>query len=117
MWSGRKRGDAQGTSRRYLPLSCCILIALMLALSGLLPSLPALDALHNQQTVPEDPLTLPEYNPVIGQMLLQVNESALYATTHDLQGFGTRRYGTYGNRDAALYLEQRLSEIPGLQVE
>lgn len=58
-----------------------------------------------------------EYDPGIAAMLSEINESELQNTTHDLQNFSTRAYGTDGNREAGEYLSERLAAIPGLEVE
>ena len=56
-------------------------------------------------------------DPLIAGMLEQVDESEIYSTVLDLQGFATRYYGTPGNLEASAYLFDRLSRIPGLEVE
>ena len=56
-------------------------------------------------------------DPIITAMLFQVNESEMYRTVEDLQKIPTRAYGTPGNREAAEYLERRLSAYPNLSVE
>ena len=56
-------------------------------------------------------------DPFIADMLEQVDDGAIYSTVLDLQGFATRYYGTPGNLEAAAYLFNRLSSIPGLEVE
>ena len=56
-------------------------------------------------------------DPDIAAMLDQIDESELRSTTHDLQNFATRAYGTDGNREAGVYLSTRLAAIPGLEVE
>ncbi|MDD3858443.1 MAG: M28 family metallopeptidase [Methanoculleus sp.] len=58
-----------------------------------------------------------EYDPGIAAMLREIDESELQNTTHDLQNFSTRVYGTDGNREAGEYLSERLAAIPGLEVE
>jgi hypothetical protein len=66
------------------------------------------------------PVTLPpqwsEYDPVLGTMILQINESEIYRTTYDMQNFSTRQFPSSGNDEAAQYLYSRLSLIPGLDV-
>jgi len=57
-----------------------------------------------------------DYNPVLGSMIVQVNESEIYRTTSDLQNFSTRHYPSSGNELAGQYLYSRLSGIPGLNV-
>jgi len=57
-----------------------------------------------------------EYDPVIGEMCSQISESAIYQTAYDLQSISTRRYPSTGNRQAATYIFDRLSAIPGLEV-
>jgi hypothetical protein len=56
-------------------------------------------------------------DPGISAMLLQINESEIYRTAADLERIPTRAYGSSGNREAAEYLEKRLSEYPNLSVE
>ncbi|KDE56598.1 M28 family metallopeptidase [Methanoculleus sp. MH98A] len=58
-----------------------------------------------------------EYDPGIAAMLAEIDESELRDTTHDLQNFSTRAYGTDGNREAGAYLSARLAAIPGLEVK
>jgi hypothetical protein len=55
-------------------------------------------------------------DPVIVDMLLQVNESEISRTVSDLQDIPTRAYGTPGNRQAAEYLTRRLTAYPNLTV-
>jgi Zn-dependent M28 family amino/carboxypeptidase len=58
-----------------------------------------------------------EYDPVLGNMISQINESEIYHTTYDLQNFSTRKYPSSGNKQAADYLYNRLVSIKGLEVE
>jgi len=58
-----------------------------------------------------------EYNPIIRNMTLQMNESEIYHTTYDLQNFSTRRYPSLENNRASQYLYNRLVNISGLEVE
>jgi hypothetical protein len=51
------------------------------------------------------------------EMISQVDESAIYQTTYDLQNFSTRAYPSPENELAAEYLHDRLAAIPGLKVE
>ncbi len=53
----------------------------------------------------------------IAQMISQINETEIYNTAYTLQNFTTRAYGYPGNVEAATYLYNRLSNIPGLNVE
>ena len=53
----------------------------------------------------------------VAEMIAQVNTTELHNTIYDLQSFVTRRYWTPGNLEAATYLYNRLSNIPGLNVE
>ncbi|WP_128693258.1 M28 family metallopeptidase [Methanoculleus taiwanensis] len=64
----------------------------------------------------QTPADLPEYNPAIAGLLAEVNESELFITVADLQSFETRVVGTDGNREAAAYLYDRLSDTAGLDV-
>jgi hypothetical protein len=57
------------------------------------------------------------WDPQVARLIAEVNESELYATTYDLQSFGTRVIGTDGNAEAAAYLYERLSAIDDLTVE
>lgn len=57
------------------------------------------------------------FNPIIAEMILKIDESEIYNTVLKLQNFSTRVYGTQGNIDAGTYLFDRLSNIPGLDVE
>ncbi|RXE55589.1 peptidase M28 [Methanoculleus taiwanensis] len=57
-----------------------------------------------------------EFDPDIAGMLEAVKESELETTVADLQSFETRVVGTDGNQEAAAYLYDRLSDIPGLDV-
>ncbi|MDN7026063.1 Zn-dependent exopeptidase M28 [Methanoculleus sp. FWC-SCC1] len=59
----------------------------------------------------------PGWDPEVAAMIAEVSESELYATTADLQAFGTRAIGTDGNTEAAAYLHDRLRAIPELEVE
>lgn len=52
----------------------------------------------------------------INDLLLQVNESQIYATASDLQNFVTRVAGTQGNYAAATYLRDKFAAISGLIV-
>jgi hypothetical protein len=54
---------------------------------------------------------------IIAEMIAQMNTTEIYNTVYDLQSFITRRYWTPGNVDAATYIYNRLSNIPGLSVE
>ncbi len=57
------------------------------------------------------------YDPLIATMISQIDESEIYQTTYDLQNFTTRAYPSSGNTQAATYLYNRLTSIPGLQTE
>lgn len=57
------------------------------------------------------------YDPVLGNMISQINESEIYQTTYDLQNFSTRKYPSPGNEQAAHYLYNRLVNISGLETE
>ena len=57
-----------------------------------------------------------DYDPLLGTMMVQVNESEIYQSTSDLQKFSTREYPSSGNEQAGQYLYSRLSTIPGLNV-
>jgi len=54
---------------------------------------------------------------LIAEMISQVSEPEIYQSVNALQNFGTRVYGYSGNTNAATYLYERLSQIPGLNVE
>jgi Peptidase family M28 len=54
-------------------------------------------------------------DPVIAGMIGEMNKSNIYSTTYDLQRIPTRLYGTAGNVQAATYLYNKLSGIPGLK--
>jgi hypothetical protein len=56
-------------------------------------------------------------DPVIAEMLQQVDENNIHGTIGDLQNLTTRYYGTSGNMEASKYLYDRLSSISGLSVE
>lgn len=100
--------------KKYIPglvLFCALAgLALFLILAGN----PAGHILHSSP--PATPASWSEYDPLLATMAGQVNESELYRTTKDLQNFSTRQYPSPGNEQAARYLADRLSAIPGLQV-
>jgi Zn-dependent M28 family amino/carboxypeptidase len=52
----------------------------------------------------------------IDELLSQVSESEILATASDLQGFVTRVVGYQGNIDAATYIHERFTAMPGLNV-
>ena len=56
-------------------------------------------------------------NNLIVGMISRVNETEIYNTVSDLQGFTTREYNSSGNTQAATYLYTRLSNISQLRVE
>ncbi|HQD25012.1 MULTISPECIES: M28 family metallopeptidase [Methanoculleus] len=58
-----------------------------------------------------------DYDPAIASMIAEIDESELRNTTSDLSSIPTRAYGSDGNRVAGEYIFQRLSAIPGLEVE
>ena len=60
---------------------------------------------------------VPAYDPAVAAMIEQIDESEIYRTAADLQGIPTRVYPSEGNRQAADYLYERLTAIPGLEVE
>lgn len=59
----------------------------------------------------------PGYDPLIADMVLKIDEGEIYSTIYDLQNFTSRYYGYSGNELASVYLFERMSSIPGLQVE
>ena len=59
----------------------------------------------------------PAYDPAVAAMIEQIDESEIYRTAAELQGIPTRVYPSAGNRQAADYLYERLTAIPGLEVE
>ncbi|MGI5938370.1 MULTISPECIES: M28 family metallopeptidase [Methanoculleus] len=63
------------------------------------------------------PSDAPGYDPGIAALLDEVDGSEIRKTAYDLQNFSTRAYGSDGNREAGEYIYQRLSAIPGLEVE
>jgi hypothetical protein len=79
--------------------------------------LPAELAQSPQTDVSSIPQQGLEYDPVLGRMISQISASEIYRSTSDLQSFSTRVYPSAGNRQAASYLYNRLSAIPGLDVE
>jgi len=98
----------------FLTLSLAIAVAVLITLV----SLPGL-SLPPGQGLPsagEVPSSWAVADPRIQEMLLQVNKGNLSRTTDDLAGLGTRYVGTGGNGQAATYLHNRLSSIPGLRV-
>jgi hypothetical protein len=97
--------------RWFLVLSCMLLAS---ALAGLIVP-EASESIIRNQSAPD--CGQQAYNPTIGEMVAEVNESALRATVQDLQSNPTRAYGTAGNTESARYLYTRLTGIPGLQVE
>lgn len=58
-----------------------------------------------------------EYDPAVAAMIERIDASGIYRTAADLQGIPTRVYPSPGNRQAADYLYERLTAIPGLEVE
>lgn len=53
----------------------------------------------------------------IAGMVQQVDEREIRSTVYALQNFTSRHYGQPGNAEASVYLFDRLSDIPGLEVE
>jgi len=70
-----------------------------------------------RSTISSIPQSWLEFDPVLGNMISQINESEIYHTTYDLQNFSTRKYPSPGNTQTANYLYNRLVNIPGLEVE
>jgi hypothetical protein len=68
---------------------------------------------------PVNILQLFQITPVehIREIISQVSEQEIYQSVHDLQNFGTRVYGSQGNRAASTYIYNRFASIPGLNVE
>jgi hypothetical protein len=60
-------------------------------------------------------ITAPD--PLIVDMIQQVDEGEIYGTVFALQNFTSRHYWYPGNQQAAAYIHDRLSSIPGLDVE
>ncbi|MGE5379383.1 MAG: M28 family metallopeptidase [Candidatus Saccharibacteria bacterium] len=56
-------------------------------------------------------------DPIISEMMGQMDEREIGSTVNDLQNFTTRHYGYAGNQAAAVYLFNRLNNISGLSVE
>jgi len=106
------------TSRTLLAVLglICILICASLFQFAILPRLGAyLVKYQPNETLHPEITGVPD--PIITAMLLQVNESEIFRTVEDLQKIPTRAYGSPGNREAAEYLERRLSAYPNLSVE
>jgi hypothetical protein len=57
------------------------------------------------------------WNPTIAEIIGKMNETRIYNSIDRLQSIPTRRYGTEGSLEAASYLCDELSDIPGLRVE
>ena len=85
------------------------------------PATTIIPVTESEQQYPLSPTIPPvfrqssDYDPVLGTMISQVNESEIYHSTRDLQDFSTRRYPSPGNEKAAEYLFRRLAGIPGLE--
>ena len=58
----------------------------------------------------------PEYN-LVSEMISEMNETEIYNSINALQGFITREYGTPGNMQSGDYIYNKLSSLPGLEVE
>ncbi len=58
-----------------------------------------------------------DQDPLITEMIQQINESNIYSSVYTLQNFTTRFYGTSGNIAASTWIYNKLSSIPGLTVE
>ncbi len=59
----------------------------------------------------------PAYDPAVAAMIAGIDAAEIYRTAADLQEIPTRVYPSAGNREAADYLYERLTAIPGLEVE
>jgi hypothetical protein len=57
------------------------------------------------------------YDPIIADMIQQINEGYIYSTVYVLQNFTTRCYGSLGNQETSTWLYNKLSNITGLYVE
>jgi hypothetical protein len=77
-----------------------------LVLIGLLGVLPVTAVETGGQTATSDP--------ALETMIGRISESGIGQTVIDLQNIPTRAYPSEGNREAAEYLYDRLSSIPGL---
>jgi len=64
--------------------------------------------------VSSEPLVM---NPIVTDMIAQINESEIYNIVYQLQNFSTRVYGYAGNVEAGTYLYEKLSNISKLNVE
>jgi Zn-dependent M28 family amino/carboxypeptidase len=56
-------------------------------------------------------------NSTIAEMISKIDQKDIYNTVYTLQNFTTRRFGTSGNAQSAVYLYDRLESIPKLSVE
>ncbi len=74
---------------------------------------PSVDGGDGAPLLSQDQAT---YDPVLATMLSQISEAEIYQTAYDLQNCTTRYYPSTGNEQAAIYLYNRLSTIPGLEV-
>jgi hypothetical protein len=103
-------------NKKYWPwiIFCFIIVGLALILV-----IPRDSCIYHppHSTISSIPQPWLEYDPVLGNMISQMNESEIYHTTYDLQNFSTRKYSSPGNTEAADYLYNRLVNIPGLEVE
>ena len=59
----------------------------------------------------------PAYNPAVAGMIATVDAAELYGSTRDLENISTRQHLTPGNGQAAADIFDRLSAVPGLEVE
>lgn len=93
-----------------------LLIAILSA--SLVCALSLIAVLTSFPNTPADSNRKPSLkDPVVAEMISKINESNIYITAYDLAAFTTRRLGTTGNTEAKTYLFNRLSSIPGLNVE
>jgi len=57
------------------------------------------------------------YDPLIADIIQQIDENEIYSTIYSLQNFTTRYYNTSGNIEASIWLYNKLRNITGLTVE
>jgi len=101
-------------NRKYLLFLCVLLIIIGMVLFFLIPRDPCNPPPPHTTivTIPEHWL---EYSPGLTDLISHISESEIYGSTYAMQNFSTRQYPSSGNKQAADYLNARLSRIPGLE--
>jgi hypothetical protein len=97
------------TMRYWLPLAAVAVGACILLAAVTLGSHP--NEGEGDHSIPE------ERDPTIAGMIEEIDASEIYSTVYALQNFTSRQVGQLGNAEAAEYLFDRLSSMPGMEVE